>query len=255
MKRTHTPLVIGNWKMNPKTASEAQHLTKQIVAMAKKAKGTVDVFVAPPFPFLHIVQKTIGTSTLNMAAQDMHPEPLGAFTGSVSAPMLKDCGVTAVIIGHSERRKAGMTDAQVQALIAVALKQRLLPVVCIGEHERDQRGDFYGVVERQLTLAVAGLTERQLSQLVIAYEPVWAIGTGKNATPEDVEEMRLYILKVVSNRFSRSAAGKVRILYGGSVNSKNVEALHSVARVDGFLVGGASLDPREFEVIISTVRT
>lgn len=205
--------------------------------------------VAPPFPFLGEVAAKV-RKTLGVVAQDMSSEPTGAFTGSVSASMLVSLGVRGVIIGHSERRKAGMTNAAVEATVEAALKAKLMPIVCVGETERDTRGDFFDVVETQLAAALKRVPKAKLHEVVIAYEPVWAIGTGKNATPEDVEEMKLFIQKVLITTFGRALAPKVRILYGGSVNSKNVEELWAQASVDGFLVGGASLQPKEFATII-----
>ena len=252
MKRLRAPLVIGNWKMNPQTLRAARTLATGVVAVKRQARTQSDVMVAPPFPFIGEVVAKVGKAGVGVVAQDMSPEPMGAFTGSVSASMLKSVGVVAVIVGHSERRKAGMTNVAVQAVVDAVLKARLTPIVCVGETERDTHGHFFDVVETQLTTALKNVVKSKLADVVIAYEPVWAIGTGKTALPEDVEEMKLFIQKVLITTYGRALAPKVRILYGGSVNAKNVEELWQKASVDGFLVGGASLDVKEFATIIKT---
>ncbi len=252
MKRQHAPLVIGNWKMNPRSLVEARTLFASISTKTAKMRAHTEVMVAPPFPFMSEVAAKAKKAKIGLAAQDMSPEPQGAFTGSVSASMLKSVGVEAVIAGHSERRKAGMNNAMVAAVVDATLQAKLTPVLCVGEHERDARGDFFDVVEAQLTSALKGVQKSKLHEVVIAYEPVWAIGTGKNATAEDVEEMKLFIQKVLITNYGRTLAPKVRILYGGSVNAKNVEELWQHASIDGFLVGGASLEAATFATIIKT---
>ncbi len=259
MKKTYAPLVIGNWKMNPRSEAEAVSLaqaTKKMASSAARAKGaSVDVMVAPPFPFLAATKKALGKASVGLVAQHMSPEQQGAFTGEVSAPMLKSVGVSSVIVGHSEQRRAGMSNDQVNATTLAALAARMTPVICVGETERDVRGDFLDVVELQLTAALAGVVKSRLADIVIAYEPVWAIGTGVHATPEDVEEMKLFIQKVLITRYGRTLAPKVRIIYGGSVNAKNVAELWTKAGVNGFLVGGASLVEADFAEIIKTAST
>jgi triosephosphate isomerase len=164
--------------------------------------------------------------------------------------MLKDLGVTYVIIGHSERREMGETDEQVNKKLHSVLKEGLTPVVCIGEKKRDQWGRYLGQVESQIRKACAGISKAKLEQLVIAYEPIWAIGTGDTATSADVHEMKIFIQKVLTDIFGRGPAHKVRILYGGSVNAKNAAELMQEGMADGFLVGGASLRAEEFVGVI-----
>lgn len=254
MKHTHVPLVIGNWKMNPKTVDDARKLITAVAAAKRSARSESAVMVAPPFPFVEAVAAKVKRGGIGIAAQHASHEAQGAFTGDVSVSMLKSLGVTAVIVGHSERRRVGMNNAAVAAAVDAVLKASLVPVICVGETERDVRGDFFDVVETQLKAALQLVQKSRLADVVIAYEPVWAIGTGKNATAEDVEEMKLFIQKVLITLYGRTLAPRVRILYGGSVNAKNVEGLWLKASVDGFLVGGASLNAEEFGAIIKTTK-
>jgi triosephosphate isomerase (TIM) len=247
-----TPLVIGNWKMNPVSLAASKALVADVRKRLRSKTLPVEVMVAPPFPFIAEVGRLSPSGRVGVVAQTMHPEPVGAFTGEVSALMLKSLGVLGVIVGHSERRAMGMTDTSVNHVLLAALKAQLTPILCIGETTRDTHGDFYDVVESQLKAALKEVPKAKLKEIVIAYEPIWAIGTGNNATPDDVLEMKLFIQKTLINLYDRSVVPKVRILYGGSVNTKNVEALMVTAHPDGFLVGGASLKPDDFYTIINT---
>ncbi|HEY0964703.1 MAG TPA: triose-phosphate isomerase [Candidatus Paceibacterota bacterium] len=247
MKRT--ALVIGNWKLNPQTVSEAVLLAG---AVAKKHRGTTTVAIAPPFLYLTEVKKKLGKSRTLLAAQDVSTEPLGPFTGDVSAMQLRNAGTEYVIIGHSERRARGESDEAVQKKIAIALKNKLTPVVCIGERERDSQGAFFSFVEAQLRSLANGLDAATIKKIVIAYEPIWAIGTGKTATPADVKEMQLFLFSVLTKLYDRPTAGKVILLYGGSVKADNARELHTEGDMNGFLVGGASLKADEFLTIIKS---
>ncbi len=249
---SHHPLVIGNWKMNPATSAEAKAL---FLAVRKKVKrdAPVSVVVAPPFPFIPDLSRLSPGGRLPLAAQDVFYEDAGAYTGEVSGSMLASLGVSYVIIGHSERRALGETDAQVNKKILACLRRKLTAVVCIGERERDLRGDFFSVVEGQLRALCTGLSARQLAAVVIAYEPIWAIGTGKTATPEDVKEMQLFITSVLVKLYDRALGKRMRIIYGGSVKPDNAAALHEAGGMQGFLVGGASLKADDFGAIITSV--
>lgn len=248
------PLVIGNWKLNPGTVSEAQKLVKAIVRSVKK-QNTVDIVIAPPFLFIPEVAKLTNRSVVALATQDVHFEERGACTGEVSASLLAPYGVTYAIIGHSERRALGETDEQVRKKVQAVLKRRLTPVVCVGENERDSQGSFYTFIEAQLRSLSSGLTAVQLQRVVIAYEPIWAIGTGATATAEDVKEMQLFIMSTLTKLYDRKVAERVRLLYGGSVKAANAATLHAEGGMNGFLVGGASLDAREFASIVAATQT
>ena len=245
---TQTSLIIGNWKLNPNNKKTAEALAAETSKLCK-GKNAV-MAIAPPFIYLSDVQKKIGRGSLELAAQDVSMEPLGAFTGEVSALQLKDMGVTYVIVGHSERRAMGETDEIVVKKIQQVLKAKLIPVVCIGEKKRDQQGNFFSVVERQLRALTNVFTLADMKKIVIAYEPIWAIGTGQTATVEDVKEMQLFLYSILTKAFDRKTAAKIRLLYGGSVKPQNAKVLHLEGGMDGFLVGGASLRAKDFNEIV-----
>ena len=248
MKRT--ALVIGNWKLNPSSLSDSNKLVEGI-SKKYKAKEAVIVAVAPPFVYLTEVAKKIGRKAIFLAAQDVSTEPLGPFTGEVSAAQLRDLKMEYVIIGHSERRAMGETDEQVQKKMLLALKYKLTPVVCIGERERDGQGNFYTFVEKQVKSLTSVLSATEIKKIVIAYEPIWAIGTGKTATAADVKEMQLFLFTVLTKIYDKITAQKVTLLYGGSVKPDNARELHMEGGMGGFLVGGASLKANDFLAIIN----
>jgi triosephosphate isomerase len=250
VKPERRPLIAGNWKMNA-GGQEACSLATGVAEAAKRA-GKVDVVVAPPFTALAAVAHELyeAKSAVMLGAQNMHPEPAGAFTGEVSAPMLKDAGATWVILGHSERRQLfGETDELVARKVGAALRAELRPIACVGEtlEEREQ-GETLKVVERQVRAFLSTLAQHP-GVAAIAYEPVWAIGTGKVAKPEDAQEVHAMIRELLMDA-SEELARNTRILYGGSVKADNAEGLLSQADVDGALVGGASLDAGGFGKII-----
>ncbi|MBI4349450.1 MAG: triose-phosphate isomerase [Elusimicrobia bacterium] len=243
------PLIAGNWKMNGSLKDAAE-----LVQALAKDLGSVghEVIVAPPFTALTVVGELLKKSPIKLAAQDMHWENAGAYTGEVSGAMLKDAGCHAVILGHSERRRLfGDTDATVQRKLKAALAHKLLPIVCIGEtlEERESQRTFK-VLETQVKGALTGFAPSDLSSAVIAYEPVWAIGTGKTATPEQAQEAHVFARRQVAALYGDGLAQGMRILYGGSVTPENVDSLMAQPDVDGALVGGASLKPIGFLRII-----
>lgn len=246
-----SPLIIGNWKLNPKTIKAAETLA----ADTKKAikKTNVAVGIAPTFVHLPPVCKKLGKSAIALVAQDVAMEPIGAFTGEVSAGQLKDTGVSHVIVGHSERRAAGETDAIVVKKVEQVLKEKLTPVVCIGEGKRDSHGNFYNFVAAQVNALATALPSAAMKKVVIAYEPVWAIGTGKTASVDDVKEMQLFIYRTVAKAYDRKVADKICLLYGGSVKPHNAAQLHKEGGMNGFLVGGASLKAKDFAAIVKAV--
>jgi len=246
MKHT-TPLIVGNWKMNPTNISAVTELTRAIGKIVKKYPD-VSIAVAPPFPFIATCNKV--APGLGMVAQTMHEQSLGAFTGEVSPSMLASLGVRGVIVGHSERRAMGESDEMVSKKVLSALKYKLTPIVCIGELSRDQNGNFFSHIEMQIVSAFKDVPKSKFKEVVIAYEPIWAIGTGDTATPEDVIEMQLYIAKILAKHFGRVVATQVRVIYGGSVNEKNAAELWATGHVNGFLVGGASLSANSFKTIV-----
>lgn len=255
MKKTFLPLVVGNWKMNPLTAEMATRLAGEIKKTVARTEG-VEVVIAPPTLYLLLVRALRnGKKPFALGAQNAHYEKLGAHTGEVSLPMLASVDVSHVILGHSERRADGETDAAVNTKLHAAIKANMTAIVCVGERVRDHAAHYLGDIEKQIRTALAGVSKSKLDQVVIAYEPVWAIGTGNNATPEDVHEMKIFIEKALTDMYGRTIAQRVRILYGGSVNAKNAELLIRQGQVDGFLVGGASLHADEFKSIIKATLT
>jgi triosephosphate isomerase len=250
--KTRIPMIAGNWKMNL-TLAEAAQLVKALADGIKGLAG-VEVLVAPPFTTLLRVKEAIGKAPILLAGQNMHWEAQGAFTGEVSASMLADAGCTHVILGHSERRTLfGETDVVVDRKAASAVKKGLIPIVCIGETlEEREKGLTFQIIERQLSLSLKSFREGKSLPLttILAYEPVWAIGTGRTATPEQAQEVHQFIRQWLKTPFGERAAETVRILYGGSVKPDNVRDLMSKPDIDGALVGGASLKPDSFLPIV-----
>ncbi|MCC6765670.1 MAG: triose-phosphate isomerase [Deltaproteobacteria bacterium] len=244
------PLLAGNWKMHA-TRPETTALIDGIKEAA--AARDRDVLVAPPFTALETAARVLAGTSIGLAAQNLHAEPKGAFTGEVAAEMLKDVGCGWVIIGHSERRQYfNETNEMVRQKIGAALRAGLTSIVCIGETLREREADnTLPVIERQVREGLAGLSREAVKGLVIAYEPVWAIGTGKTATPEQAEEVHAAIRGLLREFAGETGSEAVRILYGGSVKADNVDALMAQPNIDGALVGGASLDPAAFSRIIA----
>jgi triosephosphate isomerase len=246
---TRMPVIAGNWKMH-KTAGEARALA-QAVRDGAAGVSHCRVVLAPPFTALAPVAETIRNSPLILAAQNVHWEPKGAFTGEISLPMLEDIGCGMVIVGHSERRQYfGETDGTVNRRIRAILGSSLQPILCIGESLAEREaGRHYDVVAQQLSGGLDGLTCRDLLRIILAYEPVWAIGTGRTASPETAQEMHGFIRGRLAETFGKEAH-EVRILYGGSVKPDNIGALMRQPDIDGALVGGACLEAESFLGII-----
>jgi triosephosphate isomerase len=244
--------IVGNWKMNL-TLDEAGNLAKKLCHGMTDLSSVVDVGVCPSFVYLKDVCEILRDSKICVGAQNMYLEESGAFTGEVSGAMIKGVGCTHVIIGHSERRTIFQeTNSMINSKIKTALSCELNPILCVGEKlEERESGKTEEVIGLQLTEGLNGLTSEQTRRLTIAYEPVWAIGTGKTATPKQANEVHSFIRKTVGNECGDVAAQSIRIQYGGSVNSKNAKELLSQSGIDGALVGGASLDSESFLEIVS----
>ncbi|MBJ6800164.1 triose-phosphate isomerase [Geomonas propionica] len=244
------PVIAGNWKLY-KTKDEALALIEELAPLVAGV-DSVEVVVAPVFTVLPSLPAALAGTSISLAAQDVFWEEEGAFTGEVSPRMLLDAGASHVIIGHSERRQYfGETDQTVNKKIKAALKGALVPIFCIGETlDAREAGETFKVLERQVQGGLEGLTETQFAPVIIAYEPVWAIGTGKVATDEQAQEAHAFVRGVVTKMFGKTAADKVRILYGGSVKPDNVKGLMSCTDIDGALVGGASLKGASFASIV-----
>jgi len=243
-------LIAGNWKMN-KTGADATLLVTDIVAAVGR-QADVEVVVCPPFTALESAGKALDGSNVKLGAQNMHPEASGAFTGEISAGMLRALFATHVILGHSERRAYfGETDAFINKKVIAALKNQLKPILCVGETlaERES-GSTLKVVQTQLEAGLEGVSKETAASIVIAYEPVWAIGTGKVATTEQAQEVHAFIRGLLVKLFGDAVAQKVRILYGGSMKPSNAPELLTQKDIDGGLIGGASLEARSFVDLI-----
>ncbi len=244
------PLIAGNWKMHC-ARPEAERL---LLALKGQIADLTDreVVVAPPFTALETAGRVLAGSSIRLGAQNLHWEPQGAFTGEVSGAMLKELGCSHVIVGHSERRQYfAETDEQVARKVKAAQREGLIPIMCVGETlEERERGDTLGVIRRQTQAGLQGQAKDAIALLVIAYEPVWAIGTGRTATPEQAQEVHTAIRATLAALTDQATAAAVRILYGGSVKADNVDALMAQADIDGALVGGASLQAEAFARIV-----
>ncbi|MDO8646382.1 MAG: triose-phosphate isomerase [Candidatus Planktophila sp.] len=248
------PLMAGNWKMNLNHLEAIAVAQKLVYSLDDKDYDAVDVAIIPPFTDIRSIQTLIDGDRLRLGygAQDLSPEASGAFTGDISGSMLHKLGCTYVLVGHSERRFIhSESDALVNRKIKAALAHEMVPIFCVGEELAvRESGAHVSHVIRQIRGGLEGLTRPELKKIVIAYEPVWAIGTGKTATPEDAQEVCAAIREEVENIASPEIAAALRILYGGSVKSSNVVEIMAKPDVDGALVGGASLDPEEFAKIV-----
>jgi triosephosphate isomerase len=244
------PLIAGNWKMN-KTSAEAAAFLAEFLPEAG-GRPDVDVMICPPFTALRTVAERTADTAVTIGAQNMHEKPHGAFTGEVSAPMLTELGVRGVVLGHSERRELfGEKNQILQLKVPAALEANLQPILCVGETESEREaGETERKLRHQVQADLAGVDDERLPEIVVAYEPIWAIGTGNTATAEQAQEAIAFVRALLGDR-SRSAADQVRILYGGSVNAGNAAELLAQPDIDGALVGGASLDPEEFATIVA----
>ncbi|HXE80018.1 MAG TPA: triose-phosphate isomerase [Vicinamibacterales bacterium] len=244
------PFVAGNWKMN-KTVHDAVVYAKEFRSLVKNVED-VEIVLAPPFTAIHAVAEAVRNTVVGVAGQDLFWENEGAYTGEISAPMIKEAGAEYVIIGHSERRQYfGETDLTVNRKVAAALAAQLTPIVCVGETlEQRERGETLDVLDRQVKQGLDGLTGSQVAALVIAYEPVWAIGTGRTATAAQAQEAHAHIRKRLRGWFGDDAANQCHVIYGGSVKPDNIAELSTQPDVDGALVGGASLDVNRFAEIV-----
>ncbi len=244
------PLIAGNWKMY-KTGSEAVAAARALTELTAGASG-VDVMIAPPFTALAMVGAALEASPIATGAQNIHWESEGAYTGEIAPDMIRDAGCRYVIIGHSERRQLfGETDQAVNRKVEAALAAGLIPVLCIGETEAERDAEqTFSVLDKQVRLGLEGVSLQMPGDIVVAYEPVWAIGTGKTATREQAQEAHAFIRELLGKLYGEGMAEAIRILYGGSVKPGNIAELINMADIDGALVGGASLEPETFARIV-----
>jgi triosephosphate isomerase (TIM) len=247
------PLIAGNWKMNPTTASEAKKLFSQIVKQVGETKG-VDIWLAVPHVFIPVLAPL--SKKVVVGAQNIHHAASGAHTGEVSVTQAKSSGSRFTILGHSERRALGETNEQLSEKVLQAINAEMNVILCVGENVRDDHGEYLGIIKEQLEIGLSKVTKKDLERITIAYEPVWAIGANavRPATVQECFEMMIYIRKALSDLYSEKHSQVVRVLYGGSANSETAAELMSAAQADGFLLGRASLDPKEFNKIIQLAK-
>ncbi len=244
-------LIVGNWKMNPKSRREASRIWEKISKGVSRFKK-INMVVCPPFPFLPLLK-----GKMQLGAQNIFFEKEGAYTGEVSPPMLKSLGVGYVIVGHSERRALGDTEDIVNKKLKAALSSGLTPILCVGERERDLHSHYLHLVKDQLKSALKGIQKNKIGKIVIAYEPVWAIGKSAKGVldADEALHMNIFIRKVISDIAGEGTARKIKVLYGGSVDVKNSAEFLRVGKMDGLLVGRESLSPKNFLEIIRNANT
>ncbi|MEO8637884.1 MAG: triose-phosphate isomerase [Candidatus Taylorbacteria bacterium] len=254
MQAKKQKIIIGNWKMNPLSIGEAKEIFLGVKKVATSLTN-VKTVICPPFVYLSLLNKLYTDEVIAFGAQNVFWDTKGAFTGEISAPMIKSVGGSFVIVGHSERRNMGETDEVVQKKTALALRSGLTAVVCIGEKERDKDGNFFHFLKGQIRESLKGLHKKHLERIVIAYEPIWAINkSDKDAmSPGDLREMAIFIRKNLVDHFKTASAASISILYGGSASSSTAKELVGGGQVDGLLVGHQSLDVTNFSDILKTV--
>jgi len=247
-------LVIANWKMNPQTSAEAESMFSDIKKIGVKLKKTHAV-VCPPDIFLGDLQAVYSGEKVSLGAQDVFWKKKGSYTGEVSVDQLKDSDVKYVLVGHSERRALGETNEEVQMKLEAVVEAGMTPVLCVGEIERDDHGDYLSFITEELKSALLNISEKKIKNVIVAYEPIWAIGKdGDDAmSPHDMHQMSLFIRKILLSMFQKKAASSVSVIYGGSVERDNAEDLMRGGEVNGFLVGHASLDAKHFSDILNIV--
>lgn len=244
-------LIIANWKMNPATAKEAKKLFEETKRMAGFSKG-VSVVVAPPSIFLREVSSLSRGGKIALAAQNLHAEAGGSFTGEISIPQARDAKVSHVLIGHAERRAMGETNEDTRTKVAAALVAKLTPILCVGEQTRTQNGEHFTFVKEQLRVGLADVSPTKISKIIIAYEPVWAIGAKEAMRPSQMHEMSIFIRKMVVEKFG-DAGMNTTVLYGGSIDAKSAPAMVRDGDVKGLLVGRVSIDAKAFTELLRAV--
>ena len=253
MAKTEKKIIVGNWKMNPPTVAEA----RRIFGGAKRAAAKIrraEVVICPPFLYLPALAKSAKNArNIALGVQNLFWETAGSYTGEISPAMVLNDGAQYAIIGHSERRILGETDSQVAKKAVLALKLGLRAIVCVGESVRDEKGEYLGFLKNQIRNSLQGVTGKLLENLIIAYEPVWAIGGREAMKPEQVEETGIFIRKILADIYEQESVMKLPILYGGSVDAKNAEAIVYQGNVQGLLIGRQSLEPESFKAILNVM--
>ena len=245
-------LIVGNWKMNPVSLEEAKRIYRSVNSISKKINST-DIVICPPFIYLKSFLNKNSKTKIFVGAQDVYTEEQGSFTGEISPLMLKNLGISYVIVGHSERRARGETDEMVSNKVQIVLNSGMSPILCIGEKERDASGNYLNIIKEQIKNSLNKVNKKNIGKLIIAYEPLWAIGAKEAMNAPDVYEMCLFIKKVLSDMYGHSEAISTKILYGGSVNFRNATDIIQQGKVNGLLVGRESVNSSGFVELLKTV--
>lgn len=247
-------VIVANWKMNPQSTKEAELILRDVSKVANQNKN-IEIIVCPPYPFLYLFRK-LRSKNLFLGAQNSFSEKEGAYTGEVSPSILKNFGVDYVILGHSERRERGEDNQKINKKILLALKTKLKPILCLGEKERDQEGNYLVFVYSQIKECLEGVLKNQIKDIVFAYEPVWAIGqkAEREATDDEFLEMKIFIKKVIADLYDVKTAENIKVIYGGSVDESNTSSFVNQGQADGLLIGRNSLIPKKFIEIIKLIK-
>jgi triosephosphate isomerase len=245
-------LIVGNWKMNPTSLEEAKRIYRSVNNISKKLSST-DVVICPPFVYIKSFLSKNSTSLISIGAQNIFTEEQGSFTGEISPLMLKNLGVTHVIVGHSERRARGETDEMVARKVQLVIDSGMNPIMCVGEKERDANGDYLHIVRDQIKNSLNKVSKKDINRLIVAYEPIWAVGAKEAMSPKDLHEMSLFVKKVLSDIYGHDEAMSTKILYGGDANFRNAADLITVGQVNGLLLGRASINSAGFVELLKTV--
>jgi len=245
-------LLIANWKMNPSSEKDAKNLIKDYVKKITTSKG-IDVVACPPFPYISTARNQYKGTKISLGAQDVFYENKGSYTGEVSVETLKDLKVTHVILGHSERRALGETNSDVSKKTKACIKSGIIPIVCIGEKTRSDDGEYLKHIQIELIESLDGVSRNDISKIVIAYEPIWAIGKSKPMSGHEMHQMSLYIRKVLVKKYGKNIVNKIRVIYGGSINDSNAHDMLDNGNVDGLIIGRASLDPSQVFSLIKLI--
>lgn len=249
------PYIIGNWKMNPESARKARTLFDSVRRASRR--GRAHIIVCPPLSFLPLLSESATKGGVSLGAQNLSQETGGAHTGEISAEMLTSIGARYVIVGHSERRAKGETDSDVAQKASLAIENKISPIICVGENERDEQATYFDTLARQVRASLARVTRSNAGKIIVAYEPVWAVGGNAISadTPEGTETMALFIRKILTEMYGEKIARSIPILYGGSVDKDNAYGFLFNGGVQGLLVGRASLNPKEFSEIIASTKS
>lgn len=248
-------IIVANWKLNPLSAKKAIFLAKKVRIGVKKLNVRSQIIICPPFTYIPLIKKILGKTRVRIGAQDLFWIDEGPFTSAISGVILKNLGCKYVIVGHSERRLVFQDSNEVVSKkIRAALRNKLHPILCIGEQLKEKKsGETFSVLRRELREGLNNVSQKEIRKVIIGYEPIWAVGASHSATPEEITKINLFIRKIISRLYDKNTSKKIKILYGGSVNPHDIKSIISKTKVNGFLIGRASLQPNQFMSILKSL--